>query len=405
MQPSPSPTFKPLPQHTSHRKRPTIINVPTDRKRPTIVNEPIAKRNKAERVCAKCKTSKCLHDSFSKNQRSKGDDAKCKDCIGAQQHAQQNEKQAEQKAIQEANRKRKEEKRLRQEEKRLRLEKERQDRIAIQKQQEEERKLAAQLLEAEEKKKTIAENEVKEANLYKEMKYAYESYAQKLKDSGKDIEQEMITPSNLLYVVTSISKRRDNNRGKFSPRLHGIYTTARKAQVCARHVFGNVSKSYRDGKFLNNEDRTAKSDISEFLIPAAEGNSRVIFELFGKTVKSKWSYEKDEYIFDCSAIASKYLLKIHNALRSRHNNLILISSFAHFVQSLPFQLTQMILQWIYHFFGVRLMNMMPLLIRRMQWLKSQKCTQFSSTCQVKKMMIAQMLIYAVYSGTKNRQNE
>ena len=122
---------------------------------------------------------------------------------------------------------------------------------------------------------------------------------------GYYIEQEMITPSNLLYVVTSISKRRDNNRGKFSPRLHGIYTTARKAQVCARHVFGNVSKSYRDGKFLNNEDRTAKSDISEFLIPA-EGNSRTIFELFGKTVKSKWSYEKDEYIFDCSAIASKY---------------------------------------------------------------------------------------------------
>lgn len=297
-------------------KRTTIINVPgtkkpsppqhtTNRKRPTTINEPTAKRNKAERVCSVCKTSKSLHDAFSKNQRSKGDDAKCKDCISAQQQKQQTPKEAnrkrkeDQKAIQEANRKRKEEKRLR-------LEKERQDRIAKQKQEEEERKLATQLLEAEEKNKTIAENVEKEANIYKAMKATYESYAQKLKDSGKDIEQEMITPSNLLYVVTSISKRRDNNGGRFSPRLHGIYTTARKAQVCARHVFGSVSKSYRDGKFLKNEDRTAKSDISEFFIPA-EGNSRVLFELFGKTVKPKWGYYgKDEYIYDCSAIASKY---------------------------------------------------------------------------------------------------
>jgi len=269
-------------------------------------DQPAAKRGKMERECSVCKRLKSLQDNFSKSQRNKGANAKCKECIDVQQRGrpqqEENRKLAAEKReakrkLQEENRKlaaeKREAKRKQQELIRKKAEEER-------KKEEEERNRAAKIREAEEKKKVIAVNEEKEAQHYKQMKELYELHVLKLKDEGKDIEKEMTTPSNLVYVVTSISKRGDT---KFSPHLQGIFTTCQRAKECSRKVFENTSKSYRDGKFEANEDRTAKCDTTEFLIPGVECNVRVMFELFGKIIKApKYSGRKDDHVYECTAI-------------------------------------------------------------------------------------------------------
>ena len=72
-----------------------VIGHPVDVKRKMIANvnsttgfeqePPEKKKGRFERTCFICKVSKSLHDNFSKSQRGKGDTAKCKECIGAQQ--------------------------------------------------------------------------------------------------------------------------------------------------------------------------------------------------------------------------------------------------------------------------------------------------------------------------------
>lgn len=294
-------------------------------------------------MCSLCNVSKSLLVDFSKSQRSKGANAKCKECIGAQQAPKQKNKNEEEdvKRAAAASDKRKANRKIHEEnlqraaankakreardgetlkrqadnkDKRKKKEEERErkrlDAIAKQKKQEEERKLAAEIRKAEEKKRIdaekriiAAENEEKEALHYKQKKEAYDRYVQKLKDDGKDIDVEMSTPSDLVYVVTSISKGGGGLMGKFSPHLHGIYTTCKNAQECARKVFEKESTSYCGGKFSPNEERTAKCDTTEFLIPGVEFNEKVMFELSGRTIRAKYSYGDDKYVSDCTAIA------------------------------------------------------------------------------------------------------
>ena len=274
-------------------------------------NQPVAKRGKNDRECSVCKVYKSLQDCFSKTQRSKGSNAKCKDCIDAQQKGLVNAVQQKNKADKEARRKKQEEdrklaaekkeaKRLEQQLMQKKREEERKKAQEDRKKAEEERKRAAKILEEQEKKKVIAANEEKEAAHYKQMKEEYDRHAQKLKNEEKDIEKEMTTPSNLVYVVTSICKRDGTG---FSPHLQGIFTTCQKAKECACNVFENISKSYRDGNFVANEDRTAKCDATKFLIPGVECNVRVLFELFGKTIKApRYSASRDKHVYECSAI-------------------------------------------------------------------------------------------------------
>mmetsp|Transcript_41352 Transcript_41352/g.75640 ORF Transcript_41352/g.75640 Transcript_41352/m.75640 type:complete len:628 (-) Transcript_41352:43-1926(-) len=273
---------------------------------------PEKKKGRLERTCFICKVSKSLHDNFSKSQRGKGDTAKCKECVGAQQgkkqeksdytksdrvgtHEEQLKRAADKR---EARRKKQEEETANRMAKRKKQEEERKRKAEIQaaelKHQEEERKRQ----EAEERMKIVTENEEKEAQNYNQKKEEYERHVQKLKDDGKDIEKEMATPSDLVYVVTSISKR----EGQFSPHLHGIYTTCKKAQECARKVFEKASESYRDGTFVPNEKRTAKCDTTDFLLPGVAFTSRVMFELFGRTSRVMMGWGKDEYVYDCTAI-------------------------------------------------------------------------------------------------------
>lgn len=72
--------------------------------------------------------------------------------------------------------------------------------------------------EAEAIKVAVQENAEKEACNSQKVKAAYEEYAAKLQASGSTIEKEMMKQSDLLYIVTSISRRGD----KFGPCLHGI---------------------------------------------------------------------------------------------------------------------------------------------------------------------------------------
>eukprot|EP00985_Skeletonema_marinoi_P016994 scaffold9244_cov141-Skeletonema_marinoi.AAC.5 len=99
----------------------------------------------------------------------------------------------------------------------------------------------------------------------------------------------MTRQSDLLYIVTSISRRGD----QFGPCLHGVYTTCQKAQEAARKIFEKLSESYRGGEFVSNETRVAKCDMTNFLIPGIEGTSRPLFEVL-------WQDEDDQ---DCTAIA------------------------------------------------------------------------------------------------------
>eukprot|EP00984_Skeletonema_dohrnii_P031967 scaffold25258_cov184-Skeletonema_dohrnii-CCMP3373.AAC.2 len=121
------------------------------------------------------------------------------------------------------------------------------------------------------------ENAGKEASAIQKMKDAFEQYITKLEASGGSIEKEMTKQTDLLYVVTSISKHDD----PYSPYLHGIYTTCQKAQEAARKTFEKLSESYRDGDFVSHETRVAKCDMTNFLIPGIEGAFRPLFEVLG----------------------------------------------------------------------------------------------------------------------------
>ena len=261
-----------------------------------IGHPPPAKRGKTERVCSVCKVWKSPQDDFSKSQRNKGANAKCKECIDAQQKGNQQKKEGDKEARRKIHEERTRLAAENREAKRKKLEA--QYKLADEKR--EKRKVAAKLLEVEELNKVIAANEKKEAEHYKQMRRDYEVHVQKLTSERKDIEKEMVTPSNLVYVVTSICKREDT---EFSPHLQGIFTTCQKAKERARKIFGNMSKSYRDGKFDVNENRTAKCDTTEFLIPGVECNIRVMFELFGKVIKApQYSFRKNEYVYECTAV-------------------------------------------------------------------------------------------------------
>jgi len=295
-------------------------------------DEPASKRGKVDRkICSMCKVAKSL-DGFSKNQRSKGDDAaKCTECISKMQQSVDQKQQAKtlerQRAIEDMKKKRQEE-RTRADEARKQLEAEKKmmenlderpcARCHITKKKEgfddDQRKrgkksvckdctddLQAEALEkrrrveerrkrreAEERKIILEDNEKDEAHLYKQKKDVYEQYIKKLEENGSSIEKEMTTPSDLLYIVTSISGRGD----QFSPHLHGVYTTCQKAQEGARTAFEKVSESYRDGKFIPNDERVSKCDVTDFLIPGISFTSRPMFELFG-----------DDEDADCTAIA------------------------------------------------------------------------------------------------------
>ena len=245
----------------------------------TIHTPTVTKRGKTERECSVCKVWKSLQDGFSKSQRNKGDNAKCKGCIDAQQKCKQqlstDEKEARRKKVEDDRKQQRDKKEAR----RKKVEDDRKLAAEKRKREEEERKAAARILEVEEKKKAIAANEKKETEHYGQMKKEYELHVQKLTSEGRDIEKEMITPSNLVYIITSINT---HGGDKFSPHLQGIFTTCQKAKDCAHKVFESTSMSYRDGKFDANENRTAKCDTTEFLIPGVECNVRVLFEIFGE---------------------------------------------------------------------------------------------------------------------------
>jgi hypothetical protein len=138
-------------------------------------------------------------------------------------------------------------------------------------------------------KVAVKENAEKESSTIQKVKAAYEEYVTKLQGSGSSIEKEMTKQSDLLYIVTSISRRGD----QFGPCLHGIYTTCQGAQEAARKTFEKVSESYRDGEFVANDIRVAKCDVTNFVIPGIEGTSRPLFEVLGP----------DEDDQDCTAIA------------------------------------------------------------------------------------------------------
>eukprot|EP00985_Skeletonema_marinoi_P017443 scaffold9563_cov150-Skeletonema_marinoi.AAC.3 len=116
-----------------------------------------------------------------------------------------------------------------------------------------------------------------ESSTIQMVKDAYDQYVIKLEASGGSIEKEMTKQSDLLYVVSSISRREGD---PFGPCLHGIYTTCQKAQEAARKTFEKVSDSYRDGNFVSHEKRVAKCDMTNFLIPGVEGAFRTLFEVF-----------------------------------------------------------------------------------------------------------------------------
>jgi len=193
-----------------------------------------------ERACTRCKVVK-KRDTFDDAQQKKGNMSVCKDCI--------------------------EEKRAKALGERKRLEEERKRREAVIRQD------------------SLAVYERCESDHYKKKKDLYADHVKMLKKNGFDIEQEMATPSDLVYVVTSIHRYGD----QFSPHLYGIYTTCRKAQEGARKSFERLSTSYRDGKFLPNVERIAKCDVTTFLIPGVEFTSRPMFEVFGE-------YDEDEHI-------------------------------------------------------------------------------------------------------------
>lgn len=269
------------------------------------------KKVKSECTCSICKAPKST-DEFSKSQRSKGDNAKCKECISAVQKATQATKaqhdatKADAKARHAANadakaaKKAAKEALLRKNKEMEALEERPCDKCMIAKKKEmfydydltlgekaacidcnqtsfREERRQSRLEEKVGNEEDVATNAYEEEKHYNEMKEAYNSYARDLKESsGRDIDMEMTTPSGLVYVVTSVKREGD----QYSPHLHGIYTTCKKARESAKSVFHNVSDTYRDGNFIDSDERKARCDATEFLIPGVVSTSRVLFEVF-----------------------------------------------------------------------------------------------------------------------------
>ncbi len=130
-----------------------------------------------------------------------------------------------------------------------------------------------------------------ESSTTQKVKDAYEQYISKLEAAGGSIEKEMTKQTDLLYVVTSISRREGD---PFGPCLHGIYTTCQKAQEAARKTFEKVSESYRNGNFVPHEKRVATCDMTNYLIPGVAGSLRPLFEVFRP---------EDDSPEDCTGVA------------------------------------------------------------------------------------------------------
>ncbi len=145
----------------------------------------------------------------------------------------------------------------------------------------------------EEEKTTVAAQEIdqEESSTIQKVKEAYDQYITKLEAAGGSIEKEMTKQTDLMYVVTSISRREGD---PFGPCLHGIYTTCQQAQEAARKTFEKVSESYRNGNFVPHEKRVATCDMTNFLIPGVEGALRPLFEVFRP---------EDDSPEDCTGVA------------------------------------------------------------------------------------------------------
>ena len=274
--------------------------------------------DKDHRICYVCKVAKSL-DCFSKNQKRKGEHAKCMDCLGNREQFEklearkQEEKEKRRLQLEE---KREAERKLAEKNKAMEdLEERICDNCNIVKKKEdfdinERKKGEASVciscneedearireddrmwIEEMEKKYDEAikveakENAEKEASMIQKVKAAHEQYVTKLEASGSTMEKEMTKQADLLYIVTSISKR----GLAFGPCLHGVYTTCQKAQEAARKTFERLSESYRDGDFVSHKNRVAKCDMTNFLIPGVEGAFRSLFEVLGAP-----EYEDDQ---------------------------------------------------------------------------------------------------------------
>eukprot|EP00985_Skeletonema_marinoi_P020745 scaffold12407_cov112-Skeletonema_marinoi.AAC.7 len=240
-------------------------------------------------MCFVCKVAKSL-DCFSKNQRKKGENATCMDCIGklpallaAKNKAMED---LEERSCANCNIFKKKEDFDNNERKKGEAS------VCMSCNEEAKARLREQLrMRREESIKVATQwNAESEVRITQKVKTAYETYVSKLKASGSTIEMEMTKQTDLLYIVTSISSRGD----QFGPCLHGIYTTCQKAQEAARKTFEKLSESYRDGVFVSNETRVAKCDMTKFLIPGVVGAFRPLFEVFRQD-------EDDDQ--DCTAIA------------------------------------------------------------------------------------------------------
>lgn len=199
-----------------------------------------AKTSAHEKMCSVCKVTKSRLDCFFKKQRNnKG--GTCKDCS-----TNKNKKMTPAEKL-EAAAKRK-----------LKADAERK-------------------LEDAKKMQKVKEYAEMDEQTYNKTKKVYEDGLKELEENNIDFEKEMNRRTGYLYVVTSVSADGD----PFSPVLHGIYTTCKKAQDAARRAFEKVSCTYRNGAFVPSHDRLSKCDLSEFLVPAKRtGTCRPLYEAF-----------------------------------------------------------------------------------------------------------------------------
>ena len=282
------------------------------------IHEPPTKKNKAGRVCSQCKVSRSL-DNYSKTQGKKGASAKCTYCVGKGKAKSADPTtrpgialtlRGEGNAITTEHKRNVQTKRPTEllcsdcdvtksltdfsifHRQRNGVHRVCKTCVEEQKLKAVEQKMAAEekkkLREIEEKKKLVAEYDEAVEDDYSFRKERFGRYVKGLEENGIDINDEMTSPSDLVYVVTSVERRGD----PFAPVLHGIYTTCKNAQDGARKAFENISTTYREGKFVSNDDRILKADFTEFLIPGKEFSSKSMFELFGE--------EEDD---DCVAVA------------------------------------------------------------------------------------------------------
>jgi len=132
---------------------------------------------------------------------------------------------------------------------------------------------------SEDKSGIICKHLKQEMVLLLKMNENFDRYADEITENGAAVEQIHLqneATSDVVYVVTSIRWVGD----PFLPKCHGIFTTCSKAQAAAKKVFEAVSVSYRDGKFLPNDERISKCDVTEYLIPGIEFSCRPLFERF-----------------------------------------------------------------------------------------------------------------------------